>query len=203
MTPSKSRPASPKLTLGPEEVFDHATRIAPPAPHRLISSLPANLPMNLPEHAIDEDEEEEGSFGANTITRHNKNGDKETSGKAGLDRDSNPRRRPGPIKSSSAIQIPTEKVFGSSSRPSGIKTTHKICRRMLKREFNSGFGPNVSWERKEKQGNACACEGFARRQTESPRTGDDGRRSKDVFSDDDEREIWSQIDALDYHARGW
>lgn len=47
------------------------------------------------------------------------------------------------------------------------------------------------------------CEGFAHRQTESPRTGDDGRRSKDVFSDDDEREIWSQIDALDYHARGW
>lgn len=57
---------------------------------------------------------------------------------------------------------------------------------MLKREFNSGLGPNVSWERKEKQGNARACEGFAHRQTESPRTGDDGRRSKDVFSDDDE-----------------
>ena len=109
MTPSRSRAASPKLTIGLKEVFDHSTCIAPLAaqriPHRVIPSLPANLPK----HAIGEDDEEEGeSSGADTITRPNQHGDKlTTSSKTEFDWDPNlHRRRP---KSTSAMQIPTER----------------------------------------------------------------------------------------------
>ena len=107
MTPSKSRAASPKLTTGSEEVFDHSTGIAPLASQRLSHRVIPSLPKNLPEHAIDEDDEDGESSGADTITRPNQHGDKvTTSSKTKFDWDSNLHRgRPGPSKSTSAMQI--------------------------------------------------------------------------------------------------
>ena len=59
--------------------FDHSTRITPLAPQRLSHRVIPSLPKNLHEHAIDEDDEDEGeSSGADTMTRPNQHGDKVT-----------------------------------------------------------------------------------------------------------------------------
>lgn len=65
-----------------------------------------------------------------------------------------------------------------------------------------GFGPEVSWGWRENRGIARAA--LVARRRQAKKAGDDGRLQEDVFSDPaKEDNIWSGINELGYHARGW
>lgn len=70
-------------------------------------------------------------------------------------------------------------------------------------ERANDLGLDVSWKRKEKHGTARTVEEFARQQPERLKKIEVDDRLKDVFNDPVEEDIWSEINALNYHARGW
>lgn len=208
MTPSKSLPVSPKLTLGQEESFDcSTTRISPPpAPQRITS--PLLLPTNLPGDAVIEEDDEEwneeksDSIGTDSvITRPNLNQQEQQDGSKGkttttrsgkitefdyrLDDPGHPRRQQqtAVIKPISTLLVPNElSVFGPSS---SMKPSHKIRQMMITREGGRGLGPNICLERKEKMVTARTFEQFHGRRRRQRQTTEGGPRTGTGTRDDD------------------